>query len=116
VTDDQQPNHGRVRPPFAPATPGEIGWCVRDALCELLGWAPGSEEWSRFVESREGQDIPPACRAPRPNRLRDSEGLERAHCAPGPWKRGWPLGDQHLIRGPVLGVVILDERQPARAA
>lgn len=32
------------------------------------------------------------------------------------WKRGWPLGDQHLIRGPVLGAVILDERQPPHAA
>ena len=32
------------------------------------------------------------------------------------WKRGWPLGDQYLHRGPVLGAVILDERQPSRAA
>lgn len=29
-------------------------WCVRDALCALLQWAPGSEEWRRFIEAPDG--------------------------------------------------------------
>ena len=34
------------------------GWCVRDALCELYGWAPGSKNWRTFVvEYPEGKDI-----------------------------------------------------------
>jgi hypothetical protein len=37
---------------------GEDGWCVRDAICELLGWEPGSDEWLRFEESVAGPDIP----------------------------------------------------------
>jgi hypothetical protein len=31
------------------------------------------------------------------------------------WKYGWPLGDQYLDRGPVLGAVIIDEREPPHA-
>jgi hypothetical protein len=38
--------------------PGEDGWCARDAICQLLGWPPGSDEWQRFVESPAGQDMP----------------------------------------------------------
>lgn len=29
-------------------------WCVRDALCALLRWPPGSEEWRRFIEAPDG--------------------------------------------------------------
>jgi hypothetical protein len=28
---------------------------------------------------------------------------------------GWPLGPEHLVRGPELDAVIVDERQPSRA-
>jgi hypothetical protein len=44
--------------PYVPAEPGEDGWCVRDAFCELLRWTPGSAEWSRFIEGPAGQDMP----------------------------------------------------------
>jgi hypothetical protein len=45
-------------PPFVPAEPGEDGWCVRDAICELLRWVRGSAEWSRFVQGPRGRDVP----------------------------------------------------------
>jgi hypothetical protein len=42
----------------ADAQDGSSGWCVRDAFCQLLGWEPGSAEWSRFIEWPKGTDIP----------------------------------------------------------
>jgi hypothetical protein len=45
-------------PPYVPTVPGENGWCVRDALCQLFGWEDGSEEWRRFIEAPEGPDTP----------------------------------------------------------
>jgi hypothetical protein len=30
------------------------------------------------------------------------------------WRYGWPLGYEHLVRGPLLDAVIVDERQPAQ--
>lgn len=41
--------------------PGSDGWCVRDAVCELFGWPPGSEEWYRFIEFPNGRDIERMC-------------------------------------------------------
>lgn len=32
---------------------GEL-WCVRDAYTALLRWAPGSDEWQRFIEAPDG--------------------------------------------------------------
>jgi hypothetical protein len=44
-------------PAFVPTVPGEDGWCLRDAVCKLFGWVPGSEEWSRFTtEAPQGLD------------------------------------------------------------
>lgn len=31
---------------------------MRDAVCQLFGWGPGSEEWLRFIEAPQGRDIP----------------------------------------------------------
>jgi len=45
-------------PPFVPPEPGEDGWCVRDAICELLRWVRGSAEWSRFIQGPRGRDVP----------------------------------------------------------
>lgn len=36
--------------PLSNGLPGDF-WCVRDAFSELMGWAPGSEEWLRFIEA-----------------------------------------------------------------
>lgn len=48
-------------PPVVVPTPGGDGWCVRDAVCEMFGWQPGSAEWGRFVESPSGADVPRPC-------------------------------------------------------
>ena len=45
-------------PPFVPTEPGEDGWCVRDAICDLFAWTPRSAEWSGFIEGPRGRDIP----------------------------------------------------------
>jgi len=125
--------------PFVPTEPGEDGWCVRDAFCELLRWGPDSHEWSQVVEAPDWQDMP---------KLAEHLGLtffgfpeyDKAHtlyvhdvrwllhnwptlggppAAPGErpvWKKyGWPLGDQYLDRGPVLGAVIINEHEPPHA-
>ncbi len=26
------------------------GWCLRDAICTLFGWPPGSPDWAAFQE------------------------------------------------------------------
>ena len=44
-------------PGLVPAVPGENGWCMRDAVCQLFGWRPGSEEWLRFIEAPTGRDL-----------------------------------------------------------
>lgn len=44
--------------PYVPVEPGENGWCLRDAVCELFGWRPGSPEWFRFIEGPQGRDTP----------------------------------------------------------
>jgi hypothetical protein len=61
MAGDRQPTmHGFVwseAPPYIGSEPGEDGWCLRDAYCELLGWQPGSAEWSRFdIEGPVGED------------------------------------------------------------
>ena len=45
-------------PPYVPTVPGDNGWCVRDAVCQLFGWPPGSENWSAFMEGVQGEDTP----------------------------------------------------------
>ena len=35
---------------------GGDGWCLRDAICQLFGWEPSSEEYSRFIEAPTGPD------------------------------------------------------------
>ena len=32
-------------------------WCVRDSVCALMGWAPGSAEWMSFVEGPIAPDL-----------------------------------------------------------
>lgn len=36
--------------------PGDL-FCVRDSFCALLGWNPGSNEWSRFIEAPDPHDM-----------------------------------------------------------
>lgn len=43
--------------PYMPTEPGEDGWCVRNAISELLLWEPGGEEWRRFVEGPGWPDV-----------------------------------------------------------
>ncbi|SRR6266496_2507899 len=44
--------------PYVSRVPGDNGWCMRDAVCRLFGWKPGSKEWSRFIEAPAGPDTP----------------------------------------------------------
>ena len=44
--------------PYIRTVAGEDGWCMRDAVCRLLGWEPGSGEWLRFIEGPQGRDVP----------------------------------------------------------
>jgi hypothetical protein len=145
---------------FVPTVPGENGWCVRDAICQLFGWSSDSDEWKKFIEGPQGKDT---------DRLADHLGLtlfrvdvpqdfnqlitrldhpgiaifvfdeaEMSHVVYVPdlawlthhWPSidgqpakgedrelrwyGWPLGPQHMARGPVLGAVLVDERLPPR--
>jgi hypothetical protein len=32
-------------------------WCVRDAICQLVGWLPGSEDYCAFIELPGKQNI-----------------------------------------------------------
>ncbi|HEV2345153.1 MAG TPA: hypothetical protein VGS97_13735 [Actinocrinis sp.] len=42
--------------------PGQVdGWCVRNAFCDLLGWAPDSEEADHFIESPKNSDLRRLC-------------------------------------------------------
>jgi hypothetical protein len=146
-------------PGFVPMGPGEDGWCMRDAICPLFGWRPGSEEWLRFIEAPVGEDTPRlaehlglACfqvpqdwgelisRLAHPGAaIFDLHAHQMSHvvyvhdlrwllhhwpadhglpATPGDrqlWSYGWPLGPQHMARGPVLGAVLIDERQPPRS-
>src|ERR1700683_2742329 len=36
-------------PGFVPMGPGEDGWCMRDAVCELVGRGVGAENWGFVV-------------------------------------------------------------------
>jgi hypothetical protein len=36
--------------------PGNL-WCVGDAFCALMGWAPGSDEWNAFIEAPAPDDM-----------------------------------------------------------
>lgn len=45
-------------PPYSATEVGEDGWCLRDAVCQLLNWPPGSSNWSKFIESPRGSDTP----------------------------------------------------------
>lgn len=63
-------------PPFVPKVPGENGWCVRDAICELFGWEPGSENWSLFIEAPDPMDTP---------RLAERLGLTLFSIVPQDW-------------------------------
>ena len=147
-------------PGFVPMGPGEDGWCMRDAICQLFGWRPGSEEWLRFIEAPVGKDTPLlaeylglACfqvpqdwselisRLAHPGAaIFDLHADQKSHVVyvhdlrwllhhwptidgrPARpedrplWCYGWPLGREHMIRGPVFGAVLVDERQPPRAA
>lgn len=44
---------------YVPTEDGEDGWCVRNAICELLLWGPEGEEWRQFIE---GPEWPDTCR------------------------------------------------------
>jgi hypothetical protein len=133
---------------------------MRDAICQLFGWRPGSEERRLFVEAPVGKDTPRlaehlglACfqvpqdwselisRLAHPGAaIFDLHADQKSHVVyiddlrwllhhwptidglPARpedrplWCYGWPLGREHMIRGPVFGAVLVDERQPPRAA
>jgi len=38
------------------ALPGDL-WCIRDGFSALMGWEPGSDEWSRFIEAPAPGDM-----------------------------------------------------------
>jgi hypothetical protein len=149
-------------PRFVSAEPGEDGWCMRDAICQLFGWKPGSEEWLRFIEGPQGTDTPRLAEHLRLTlfsidvpqdfneliRLLDHPGVavfvfydfKMSHVVFVPdlrwllhhwptieglparpadrplWSYGWPLGPEHMSRRPVLGAVLVDEREPPRSA
>lgn len=52
--------------PAMRAVPSDL-WCVRDAFSELMGWPPGSDEWSRFIEEPNPDEM---------ERLTDHLGLK----------------------------------------
>jgi len=162
VTNDGSPTmvgfKWSAAPPYVPTVPDENGWCVRDAICKLIGWKPGSEEWQRFtVEGPKGTDLiklgvhlrltvfdltaPGAYdelsrRAAHPGvALFGFDEVEKSHVMYVPDVRwllrywptpdgfpnqqpalstGWPLGPQHMERGPVLFAVLINEREPPR--
>ena len=141
--------------PYIAIEPGENGWCLRDAVCKLFGWRPGSSEWFRFVEGPQGRDTPRLAahlglmnfefpqdwndlikRTAHPGiAVFDFHVYRKSHAIyvydvqalihhwPRPLRPpattderwlfwyGWPLTYQHLIRGPELGAVLVDERQ-----
>ena len=141
---------------YVSTEPGEDGWCMRDAVCQLFGWPPGSENWSAFIEGVRGEDTPRlaehlglACfqipqdwneliqRLDHPGAaIFDFHVYQKSHVVyfahlrwllhhwsandglparPGDrplWRFGCPPGRVHMIRGPVLGVVLIHERQP----
>ena len=147
-------------PAYVPMEAGEDGWCTRDAICQLFGWSPGSEEAKRFIEGPQGQDTPRlaehlglACfqvpqdwneliqRLDHPGvAVFDFHADQMSHSVYVPdlawlmhhWPKidgqpatgenrqlrwyGWPLGPQHMARGPVLGAVLVAEWLPPRAA
>jgi hypothetical protein len=43
--------------PHVPMEPGEDGWCIRDAVCEMYRWKSFSPEWSRFIEWPQSRDV-----------------------------------------------------------
>lgn len=145
--------------PYVAMEVGEDGWCVRNAVCKLLGWERDSEEWGRFVEGPKGMDLirlaihlgltvfevgapgvgtelshraahPGAALFAFPKSGRshteyvpDVRWLLRYWPTPdgfpnrqSPLNTGWLLGPEHMVRGPVLGAVLIDERKEPRAA
>ena len=38
---------------YVPTEEGEDGWCVRNAISELLRWESEGEEWWQFIEGPE---------------------------------------------------------------
>jgi hypothetical protein len=41
---------GQEEPPLDASIPtGAELWCVRDAICQLMGWPPGSEDYDAFI-------------------------------------------------------------------
>ena len=146
--------------PFVSPVEGANGWCVRDAVCQFFGWERDSEEWNRFIEGPQGEDVPRLAEhlgltvfvvdAAAPDQwnqlitrlahpgiaMFDFDGDEMSHwvyvhdvtwlthhwpeidgqpAKPGSrWLKsyGWPLGPEHMERGPVLRAVLLDEDQP----
>ena len=145
-------------PGFVPTEEGEDGWCMRDAICQLFGWEPDSENGRLFIEGPQGQDTPRLAehlgltefqvpqdwnelirRLAHPGAaIFDFHAYRKSHVVyvhdlrwllhhwpeidgqparPGDrplWSYGWPLGREHMLRGPVLGAVLIDERQPPR--
>lgn len=142
--------------PYLATEEGEDGWCMRDAVCQLFGWRPGSENWRRFIEGPQGKDAPRLAehvgltefqvpqdwnelirRLAHPGvAVFDFHAYQKSHvvyvhdlrrllhhwpaCDGRParpedrplWCYGWPLGREHMMRGPVLGAALIDERQP----
>lgn len=145
-------------PAYVPMEAGEDGWCMRDAVCRLFGWTPGSDEWLRFIEGPQGQDTPRLAehlglielqipqdwnnligRLSHPGvAVFDFYAYQKSHVVYVPdlrwllhhwptvdgkparsgdrqlWSFGWPLGPEHMARRPVLGAVLIHEREAPR--
>jgi hypothetical protein len=44
-------------PPVGAIPAGAELWCVRDAICQLMGWQPGSEDHGAFIQLVGRQNI-----------------------------------------------------------
>lgn len=45
----------RFAPP--PMSPGDNGYCLRDAMCTLMAWPVGSDAWASFPEWPNAEDV-----------------------------------------------------------
>lgn len=107
------------------------GWCLRDSVCQLFRWAPGSPDWNKFVENPSGVDahrlfdylgltgFNPS--GPHPEDWEDHPGValyvmddvRRSHVMYQPHvRRPLPIPRQYRPHNPEYVWVAVDLRQP----
>jgi hypothetical protein len=115
-------------------------YCLRDAICELFGWPPGSDEWNAFIEAPDPADMLPLfehlglesydpLHAPHRAELEtlwDHPGIatfefhsvRAGHAVFVGHLRSllyqWPLHPEYAKYGPEIVRVVVDRRQPPR--